>query len=431
MDANGDGKLTKDEVKADREARSPRSDADEDECLSMHELIPNLYDPRLRGQVQFKFGSPTGGRSRSHADPDWSSTYEPGRIPGTLTQQVIKKYDKDGDFELTRDEFGFDDVTFSRGSTGTATASSTARNSTCGGPARRTSTSSLSLAPKAVGLRREAETDAKRPRPRGFKRQAGRGRAAGRPHAAGSRSTSGPSPPVVANSQQPLKQQYQYLFQQAAGGKDHVVEKDLTGPNAVQFQFIRTLFDAADRNGDGKLTQAEFDAYFDLQDSFRNVALASPRRCRRRRCSSCSTRTATGGSASANSAPRGTGSSCWRPGNATSSRRRRSSRRSRCGCRAGSTGSTSTSPVRAGYQQPEPAVPVPQKGPMWFRKMDRNARRRRVAERVPRHEGRVRRDRHRRGRPHQPGGSRDLRRKLRPRKGRRTRNQRSNVGAPT
>src|SRR4029077_4067680 len=29
----------------------------------------------------------------------------------------------------------------------------------------------------------------------------------------------------------------------------------------------------ADANGDGKMTKAEFDAYFDLQDSFRNVAL--------------------------------------------------------------------------------------------------------------------------------------------------------------
>ena len=47
----------------------------------------------------------------------------------------------------------------------------------------------------------------------------------------------------------------------------------MNGPNAVQFQFIRTLFDAADANGDGKMTKAEFDAYFDLQDSFRNVAL--------------------------------------------------------------------------------------------------------------------------------------------------------------
>jgi Ca2+-binding EF-hand superfamily protein len=80
---------------------------------------------------------------------------------------------------------------------------------------------------------------------------------------------------VAMGYQQPaLKNQYMYLFTQAAGGKDHVLEKDLSGPNAVQFQFLRTLFDAADADGDGKLTKAEFNAYFDLQDSFRNVALA-------------------------------------------------------------------------------------------------------------------------------------------------------------
>ncbi len=38
----------------------------------------------------------------------------PGRIPGTLTQQLIKRYDKDGDFELTREECGFDEATFAR-----------------------------------------------------------------------------------------------------------------------------------------------------------------------------------------------------------------------------------------------------------------------------------------------------------------------------
>ena len=80
---------------------------------------------------------------------------------------------------------------------------------------------------------------------------------------------------AINNYQQPLlKQQYQFVFQQASGGKDFVLEKNLSGPDAVQFQFLRTIFDPADANGDGKLTRAEFDDFFDLQDSFRNIALS-------------------------------------------------------------------------------------------------------------------------------------------------------------
>ena len=80
--------------------------------------------------------------------------------------------------------------------------------------------------------------------------------------------------PMAQYRQAPLKQQYAYLFTQAAGGKGHVVEKDLNGPNAVQFQFVRVMFGAADRDGDGKMTKEEFDAYFDLQESFRNLSIS-------------------------------------------------------------------------------------------------------------------------------------------------------------
>jgi Ca2+-binding EF-hand superfamily protein len=80
--------------------------------------------------------------------------------------------------------------------------------------------------------------------------------------------------PEFAGQQPPMKAQLGYLFMQAAGQKGYIVEKDLNGPNAVQFQLLRTLFDAADANGDGKLTKDEFDAFFDMQDEFRALSLA-------------------------------------------------------------------------------------------------------------------------------------------------------------
>ena len=51
-------------------------------------------------------------------------------------------------------------------------------------------------------------------------------------------------------------------FASAAGAKGYVLESDLYGGNVVQLQLLRILFDPADRDGDGKLTRAEFDAYF-------------------------------------------------------------------------------------------------------------------------------------------------------------------------
>jgi hypothetical protein len=76
------------------------------------------------------------------------------------------------------------------------------------------------------------------------------------------------------NSRNTIKQQFTAIFQAAAGTKGYVEDKDLTGPNAPNFQLIRVMFDAADHNGDGKLTKEEFDRYLDLQQSFVDLGVA-------------------------------------------------------------------------------------------------------------------------------------------------------------
>jgi Ca2+-binding EF-hand superfamily protein len=270
MDADQDGKLTRAEVKAIEKFVATK-DSDEDECLSMNELIPNLNDPRLRGQVQFRVRQLGGQRADPSPATQTVTTYDLGRIPGTLTQQVIKRYDKDDDFELTSEECAFDDVTFSRlDRDGNSRLDGEELDEWRTGPADFQV--SLSLASKVADCSARIETDSNDLAARGFNvKQVEPGRLIVR---------TGRQPIefwafATGSAQQPaLKQQYQYLFQQASGGKDHIVDKDLTGPNAVQFQFIRTLFDAADRNADGKMSRTEFDSFFDLQDSFRNVALA-------------------------------------------------------------------------------------------------------------------------------------------------------------
>jgi Ca2+-binding EF-hand superfamily protein len=272
LDANGDGKLTKDEVRSVEKLLGTR-DADEDECLNMQELVPGLYDPRLgRGRPVPIPVQPNGNPYPAAVGSQMVAVFESGRVPGTVTQQVIKKYDKDGDFELTKAESGFDDATFralDRDNNGKLDGEELDVWRT-GAPDLDLT---LSLSAKATDCVAKL-ADEKAAADRGFKlKQIEGGRLV--LHVGRQPIDFWALAPVIQNGQpQALKQQYGYLFQQAAGGKAHVEEKDLGGANAVQFQFIRVIFEAADRSADGKLTRAEFDAYFDLQDSFRNLTLS-------------------------------------------------------------------------------------------------------------------------------------------------------------
>ena len=267
LDTNNDGKLTKDEVKA-AENLIPLLDADEDECLSLNELLRNQNNQRGQGRVVELQGRQPIVRVADQI----VTTFLPGRIPGTIVQQLIKKYDKNGDFELTREESGFDEGTFNRlDKDGNGKLDGEELDVWRTGPPDLEVW--LSFAPKAVDCVAKLLTDEKDAAARGFRwNPVERGRLVVRV---------GRHPiefwaytPVLTSQQLAMKFQFAYLFSQAAGQKGYVVEKDLTGPGAVQFQLLRTLFDAADANGDGKLTKAEFDAFFDMQDEFRALSLA-------------------------------------------------------------------------------------------------------------------------------------------------------------
>lgn len=268
LDTDQDGKITRDELKA-AEKLIPLLDADEDECLSASELLPNVSRQRNRG---VPLVLPMRPPAPTPAAAQVVTTFSAGRIPGTLTQQLIKKYDKNGDFELTREECGFDEPTFTRlDQNGNGKLDGEELDVWRTGPPDLEVF--LSFAPKPADCVAKVLTNPKDVAARGFTcSQIESGRLIIR---------NGRHPiefwaytAAFAFQQPPIKNQYVYLFNQAAGKKGYVEEKDLSGQNAVQFQLLRTMFDAADANGDGKLTKAEFDAYFDLQESFRAVSLA-------------------------------------------------------------------------------------------------------------------------------------------------------------
>lgn len=267
FDTNGDDKLTREELR-NVEALVTSHDGDEDECLNVAELVPGLFDPRLgfaRGEQLTRTG-----RRPVPAD-ERVAVYPSGAVPGALVQSVLKRYDRDGDFELTPAESGFDAETFARLDTsGDGKLDGEELDLWRTGPPDAALT--LSYATKAADCTATvAHESAVAARGIGVKRVEG-GRLV--LHVGRQSLDFWSFAPVVGYQQPALKQQYGYLFLQAAGTKGHVVEKDLSGPNAVQFQFVRVMFEAADRDANGKLTRAEFDAYFDLQDGFRNVSLS-------------------------------------------------------------------------------------------------------------------------------------------------------------
>ena len=266
LDANKDGKLSRDEVKAFEGLLSSR-DADEDECLSINELTL-VENPRLARPTP----PAPNGRSTSSTPTD-VAVYEAGKVPVTVTQKVLKLYDKKGDYELTPAESGFDADTFRRlDADGNGLLSGDELDEWRTGPPDLEVL--LSVAPAAVDCKAQMLTPPGEVAARGFRlRQVETGRL------------------VVRSGMQALEfwafgalggaagrqTQFQLVqeFMNSAGAKGYVDERDLFAGNAVQTQLLRVLFDPADANGDGRLTRAEFDRFLAVQQQLADAGFVA------------------------------------------------------------------------------------------------------------------------------------------------------------
>ncbi len=262
LDRNHDGKLSREELASADEALHAL-DLDEDEMISEDELVPNS-NPYAG---VFFAGGDTGGP----ASPSFQLVV-PGEPVAALTKPLLNRYDKDKNGKLSRAESGFDEATFARLDTnkdGQLDAGELAK--WVAGPSDLELTVRLGQQParKQPGGILKGIVNANRNTTEApVEVTAGKEwplAAAARPQGEGVVVAHGIAQiDVHGDNQQRFfgdgaRGFYVQQFNQALKDK-----KDyLTKAEADSVQFLKGLFAFADRNGDGKLTLAELNTFFD------------------------------------------------------------------------------------------------------------------------------------------------------------------------
>ena len=121
LDQDKDGKLSEPELRS-AEKILLALDGDEDECVSSQELLTNPSGTLTtrRAAVAEVARPATPAKDVPTAPPQELAVFHAG-VPKAVVQQLVKRYDQDGDDELTREEVGFP-RRYSTGSTRTTTA---------------------------------------------------------------------------------------------------------------------------------------------------------------------------------------------------------------------------------------------------------------------------------------------------------------------
>jgi Ca2+-binding EF-hand superfamily protein len=264
LDQNKDGKLSRAEVTA-AERMIVTHDTDEDECLSLTEVI-GLVSAAAPRPV-----SPAPGVPR----PDnWGpvAAFQPGSPPEVLQLRLRTQYDADKDGRLSPAEIGLDRAVFAKlDANGDGFLSPAEADRWWAEPADVEV--ALSFAAKAEDCRATVTTDLKTLHARGFTAVQPEARRVLLRHGRQPIELSAAPAPGAARGG-PMRQQFLALYDQAAKGKMHLTDADLGGANAPTYQLLRVLFDPADADADGKLTRAELEAHLALFEAFAASSVA-------------------------------------------------------------------------------------------------------------------------------------------------------------
>lgn len=257
LDKNKDGKITPDEPAA-AEAWLDKFDLDEDECLSLPELVPNLLTAQ-RGQA----------RAVNPNVPPMIFARADAPV-ANLTQQFLTRYDADKDFNLSPAEIGLDTEAFAaldRNGNGKLDVPELADFFACGLPDLE-----LRLAIDTAGAAAGLEKIVAKRRPTSV-RAAGTYQIVAKlgrfEMTLGEPPTANPNVRVDAirnNYRQTFTQQ----FLQAAAGKTYVDAAALQKPPG---RNLLPFLVPADRNGDGKLTMQELAAHLEMLFRFADAPL--------------------------------------------------------------------------------------------------------------------------------------------------------------
>jgi Ca2+-binding EF-hand superfamily protein len=269
LDTNKDGKLSKDELDAAEKVLRP-FDEDDNELVSANELLGGFVNPYAFAGGGMMMPPQPGANDKDSfylLTPDDSPDRLKSRLE--LADRVIKRYDKDKNGRLSRGEIGLDRAVFKeldRNKDGELDAVELMRL--------------LRRPPDIEAVVRLGKFDA-RESPTDLVAPGGKARelaSAVRPGTAGTLlitlgdsqidlrrtdAVTGATDEQLKAQSDALRQQYVARLKEAdPTGRGYVEMSDLKKPYFAQLQ---TLFMSADRDGDGKLTEAEVNAWFDLQ----------------------------------------------------------------------------------------------------------------------------------------------------------------------
>ena len=191
--------------------------------------------------------------------------FRPGSVPPALIPTILKYYDKDKNGVLSRSENPFSDEVFRRlDRNGNGQLSAAELGAFVRTPPDLEVAMTLGVTQEqcSVALVRTKKGGA-HPLASGFKSGGG---------GSATLTIGNQTVQLATYSPRGVYAQSQRIstFSFPDNGKGYITDKDVVGP---QFQAIRVLFDMMDRDADGKVTRAEFDAFFTLQRGFTSLPL--------------------------------------------------------------------------------------------------------------------------------------------------------------